>query len=296
MKDIFDKYHPGLNFLYFAFVLGFSVVLIHPAAQLISFGCAFAYFLQIEGRKATAFMLRYCLPILFLTAFINPAFSHEGKTILTYLPSGNPLTLESIVYGFSAGLMISTALLWMANFNRVICSDKFVYLFGKIIPALSLVLSMSLRFIPRFRRQIEAVSLAQKSLGRDAAQGSIYTRLKNALTIFSIVITWALENAIETSMSMKSRGYGLKGRSAFSIYRFDERDKMLLIWLLFCGIYVFCGGLASAFQFRYFPDIRGNLINRFSLSFYVMYLGLCITPVMLNSSEKRKWNAIHLKM
>ena len=38
-----------------------------------------------------------------MAALINPAFNHEGATLLTYLPSGNPLTLESILYGLAAG-------------------------------------------------------------------------------------------------------------------------------------------------------------------------------------------------
>ena len=296
IKDSFENYHPILNFLYFAFVLSFSMVLNHPGAQLISFCCACMYSVQKEGKKASLFILKYCLPVLILTAFINPAFSHEGKTILAYLPRGNPLTLESIAYGFSAGLMMATVMLWFASFNRVISSDKFVYLFGKIIPALSLILSMTLRFIPRFKKQIETVSQAQRSLGRDVSNGGLWTRIKSAVTVFSIVVSWALENAIETAASMKSRGYGLKGRSAFSIYRFYERDKVMLVWLLFCGIYVLCGTMASAFGFRFFPSLRWAAINRLSLSFYIMYFGLCITPVVLNAAEERKWNAIHLKM
>ncbi len=48
------------------------------------------------------------------------------------------------------------------------------------------------------------------------------------------MITWSLENAIETADSMRSRGYGLPGRSAFSIYRMDSRDKLALMWLSFC--------------------------------------------------------------
>ena len=39
-----------------------------------------------------------------LAAVVNPAFVHQGVTILTYLPSGNPLTLESILYGLAAAL------------------------------------------------------------------------------------------------------------------------------------------------------------------------------------------------
>ena len=80
------------------------------------------------------------------------------------------------------------------------------------------------------------------------------------------MITWALENAIETADSMKSRGYGLKGRTAFSIYRFDERDKYTLIWFALCGMFLLSGTLLSAFGFGYFPNVRYALVHmRFCL-------------------------------
>ena len=296
MNDTFQKYHPLVNFLYFTFVIGFSMALNHPIAQAISLFCAGTYAVQAEGSKAVLFCLKWCMPVMLLTAFINPAFSHEGVTILLYFPTGNPLTLESILYGLSAGTMLATVMLWFLNFNRVITSDKFIYLFGRIIPAMSLVLSMTLRFIPKFKAQMELTVDAQKSIGRDISEGSLWHRTKIAITVLSIMVTWALENAIETADSMKSRGYGLKGRTAFSIYRFDDWDKMALLYLGFCGFYLLSGLIVSAFGFRYFPSIRYVGINSVTLSFQFVYFILCIMPVVLNWAEERKWRAIHSKM
>ena len=296
MKDRFSHYHPLVNFLYFTLVIGFSMVLNHPLAQGISLVCAIVYAVQTDGLKAVGFCLKWCLPVMLLTAFINPAFSHEGRTILLYLPTGNPLTLESILYGISSGVLIATIFLWFLNFNRVITSDKFIYLFGRVIPALSLVLSMTLRFIPKFKTQMDAVIDAQKSIGRDISEGSIWRRTKIAIMVLSIMVTWALENAIETADSMKSRGYGLKGRTAFSIYRFDDRDKMALLYLGFCGFYLLTGSMVSAFGFRYFPSIRYIGLNAVTLSFQFVYLILCWMPVALNWAEEKQWKAMHSKM
>ena len=234
--------------------------------------------------------------MVLLTAFINPAFNHEGMTILLYFPNGNPLTLESILYGFSAGSMLVTILVWFSSFNRVMTSDKFIYLFGKVIPALSLVLSMSLRFIPKFKSQMATVTEAQRSIGRDVSDGSLLNRTKTAIHIFSIMITWSLENAIETADSMKSRGYGLKGRTAFSIYRFDERDKFALIWFSFCGLFLLSGTILMAFGFRYFPNIRYAAFDMTTIPFYCVLFALCITPVIINLKEKRKWKTLVSKM
>ena len=289
MRDSFSEYHPFINLIYFAFTISFSLVLTHPLAQGISLVCAVIYAVSINGKKSVIFLLKYCLPMVLLTAFINPAFNHEGVTTLLYFPNGNPLTLESILYGFSAGVMIITTLMWFSSFNRVMTTDKFIYLFGKVIPALSLVLSMSLRFVPKFKSQMQTVTEAQRSIGRDVSNGSLLQRTKTAIHIFSIMITWSLENAIETADSMKSRGYGLKGRTAFSIYRFDERDKYTLAWLSFCGLFLVAGTILNAFGFRYFPDVRYAAFDMTTIPFYCAYSALCITPVILNLKEERKW-------
>ena len=288
-RDTFSSYHPIINFLYFALVLVFTMFFMHPVSLIISLACALAYAVYLNGRKAVKFSLMYLLPMMLMAAIVNPAFNHEGATILTYLPSGNPLTLESILYGLASAVMLASVITWFSCYNAVMTSDKFVYLFGRVIPALSLVLSMTLRFVPKFKAQLNVVSEAQRCVGRDTSTGTTLQRMKNAITILSIMVTWALENAIETADSMKSRGYGLPGRTAFSIYRFDDRDKTAFIWLCFCGFYIISGWMAGGLSWQYYPIIKGALTGIFSISFQLVYLALCLTPVILNGMEDRKW-------
>ena len=166
-RDTFSGYHPTINFLYFALVLLFSMCLMHPVYLAISLTGALAYDIYLKGRKAVRFAAMGLLPMAAVAALVNPAFNHEGATILTYLPSGNPLTLESMLYGVAAAVMLASVVLWFSSYNEVMTSDKFVYLFGRVIPALSLVLSMALRFIPKFKAQMQTVSEAQACIGRD---------------------------------------------------------------------------------------------------------------------------------
>lgn len=292
-RDTFSSYHPIVNFVYFGLVLMFSMVFLHPVSLAISFFCSFFYSVYLNGRRAVRFMMLYMLPMMLVTALLNPAFNHQGGTILTYLSGGNPLTLESVVYGIAAASMLASVICWFSCYNAVMTSDKFVYLFGRIIPAMSLILSMTLRFVPKFKAQNKSVSDTQKSLGRGASNGGVFLRIKNALTILSIMVTWSLENAIETADSMKSRGYGLKGRTAFSIYRFGRRDRATLTFILFCGAYIIAGSCLKATYWRYFPTIKGNDLNAYSVSVFVVYFALCITPLIIDVREDRKWT--HLK-
>lgn len=291
-RDAFSSYHPMVNFLYFALVLLFSMCLMSPFSLAVSFGSALAYALYLNGGKALRFQLVFLLPMMGMAALLNPAFNHEGATILTYLPSGNPLTLESLCYGLAAAVMLAAVVNWFSCYNEVMTSDKFVYLFGRVIPALSLVLSMTLRFVPKFKAQFQLVREAQKCVGRDVSNGPLLQRLRNAVTILSIMLTWSLENAIETADSMKSRGYGLPGRTAFSIYRFDDRDKAALGWLAFCGVFLISGWISGGFTWRYFPTLKGAPLTPLTVGCQLCYLALCLTPMFLNVVEDRKWNAV----
>jgi len=134
----------------------------HPIALCISLASGFTYSVMLKGKKAIKSNLIYMSPMLVAMALINPAFNHEGVTIIEYLPSGNPLTLESIIYGLCAAIMIVSVICHFSCYNEVMTSDKFIYLFGKIIPALSLIISMTLRFVPKFASQLKVVTNAQR--------------------------------------------------------------------------------------------------------------------------------------
>ena len=291
-RDAFSSYHPAVNFLYFGLVLFFTMCFLHPACLLLSLAAALRYAVCLNGRRAVRRSLRYLLPAALLAALINPAFNHQGTTILTYLPSGNPLTLESIVYGLAAAALLSALVTWFSCYTAVMTSDKFVYLFGRVIPALSLVLSMALRFVPRFQVQARAVSQAQRCVGRDVSDGSLLQRLRNGVTILSILLTWCLENALETADSMKSRGYGLPGRTAFSIYRLDDRDQAALWWLGALGGYILSMWGAGGFACRYFPTFRLAPRDGWSLSGLLAFGLLCLTPVIIDRREDRQWTRL----
>lgn len=282
--------------MYFVFIIGFSIFFMHPVCLGISLVCGFIYSVMLKGKKAIRTNLLYILPTMLVASLINPAFNHEGITILAYLPGGNPLTLESILYGLAAAMMIASVLCWFSCYHVVMTSDKFIYLFGRIIPSLSLILSMTLRFVPRFSTQLKTVLNAQKCMGRDCSNGSILQRAKHGLGILSIMTTWALENAIETADSMKSRGYGYPGRTAFSIFTFDKRDKKTLFGILVLGLYVLIASILGGVYFRYFPSMRGATLSPFGISVFVAYLVLCTVPIILEVWEMRKWNALRSKI
>ena len=292
----FKTYHPIVNFTYFLFVIGFSCFFMHPMCLCISLVSGFTYSVMLKGKKAIKTNLIYMLPMLIIMALINPAFNHEGVTVIQYLPSGNPLTLESVIYGVCASVMIISVICHFSCYNEVMTSDKFIYLFGRIIPAMSLIISMTLRFVPKFFYQLKIVSNAQRCMGRDISNGSVLNRAKHGLRILSIMTIWSLENAIETSDSMKSRGYGLPGRTAFSVFVFDKRDNKTLIYIFVSAIYTLIGSIVGEIDFSFFPSVKAAEVSPVSISVFTSYLLLCMCPVIIEIREVIRWNALRSKI
>lgn len=298
-KDTFSGFHPIVNMLYFVAVIGFSMFFMHPIHLALSLICAASYAVYLHGKKAFRKGLMFMLPMVILAAALNALFNHQGGTMLAYLPNGNPITLESIAYGFAAAVMLVTVITWFMCFNAVMTSDKFVYLLGRIIPALSMVLSMALRFVPRFKAQIKVISNAQRCIGRDAKSGNIFQKARHGIKILSIMVTWALENAIEVGDSMKARGYGLPGRTAFSIFRFDRRDAYAMVHILACAGLIITGAVLEVFRFRYFPTIR-HIAQDWSMfwtvALFIVYLTLGAFPLIVNWKEDIVWRRIESKI
>ncbi len=288
MKDSFASYHPSINFFYFVSVILFSMFFMHPIFLAISLAGSATYSILLNGRRAVKFNFLYMIPMLLLIAVVNPIFSHEGATVLFYF-NDTSITLESFLYGIAAAMMFVSVIIWFSCYNAVMTSDKFIYLFGKVIPSLSLVFSMVLRFVPMLKEQTKVIANAQKCIGRDASQGSLLQRARNGIHIVSILTTWSLENAIETADSMRSRGYGLKGRTSFSIYRFDRRDSTALAVLGVLFLLVCAGAFLGENTVQYFPTVKIPDYRFFSFIVYLAYGGLCFFPVILQIGELWKW-------
>jgi len=291
----FAGFHPAVSLAYFTAVIGLGMFLMHPVSLGVSLVCASGYAVYLLGRKALRPGLLYMLPMVLVTAAMNPLFNHRGATILTYLPNGNPVTLESAAYGIAAAVMLVSVMAWFACFNAVVTSDKLVYLLGRAAPALSLLLSMSLRFVPRLGAQIKLISAAQRGIGRDVSGGNILQRAAQGAKILSISVSWTMEHAMETADSMKARGYGLPGRSMFSIFRFCRRDVYAMAFISLCVAAVVAGALSGAYHFRYFPTIQGRWGGGQTAGVFAAHFALCVFPIIVSLKEELAWKIIRSK-
>lgn len=293
----FKAYHPFAGLLYFSLVIVLSCVLYHPVFVAISLCCGAVYSVMLGGRRRLRFIFIFILPLMMAAALINPAFNHGGITILTYLPSGNPLTLESILFGIAAAGVLASVICHFYNMGEIMTSDKLIYLFGRLSPALSLVLSMTLRFVPRLRFQLKEITAAQRAIGRDRSGGSLLCRAKNGIRILSAMLSLSLERSIDTADSMKARGYGLSDRTAYSDFILCRRDAAALTAAAILGIYVILGiAYSGRISYSFFPYIRIEGLNLYGISVFAAYLLLCSLPIIIETREAIRWRSLKQKL
>ena len=79
-QDSFSTYHPIVNLVYFIFTIGYALAFTHPVCLGMSFIGAFVYSVLLRGYDGFRTNIKYMIPLILLTALINPAFSHQGVT------------------------------------------------------------------------------------------------------------------------------------------------------------------------------------------------------------------------
>ena len=295
MNSTFATYHPIINFGFFCGVIGIGIFLLHPVFLAVGMAASLIYALMLGGKGTLKFFLCFLLPMMLIVMIINPLINHQGMTILFYLKH-NYITREAIVYGIVTGFMLASVLLWFSCYNKIMTSDKFVYLFGRMIPAISLIFSMVMRFVPNYKMQIKKISDAQKCIGRDVSNGTVMQKAHHGVKIISVMFTWALENAIDTADSMRSRGYGIKDRTTFSIYRFDRRDTAACIFLLVMVGIVIVGAALGKCSIEFYPYIVMADMDAFGILVYAAYFLMCFFPVAVEVKEVLTWRLLQSRI
>ena len=93
-----------------------------------------------------------------------------------------------------------------------------------------------------------------------------------------MLVTWTIDSLTIASESMRSRGSNLRGRKAFSIYRFDNRDRLFVIGLFLCLTLTMMAILLGQRDMVYDPEIIWTQVNPL---FCIGYGILCLMPLGL---------------
>ena len=286
-QDAFSRCHPAVNFLYFVLAIGFGVVIQHPVYMLAAVLGSGLYYLLLKGSKGvkTFFGL---VPVFLLITLVNPLFNVLGETVL-FSVFGRPYSLEALYYGAVVGGMFVVMMLWFGCYNVVLTSDKFTSLFGKLIPALSLLLVMVLRLIPGFMKKATQISGARRGIGKAAEGGSRKEKILGGMTVLSALTDWALEGSIVTADSMRSRGYGSAKRTNYQCYIMTNRDWLLLLLTVALAAATLLGGEKSA---QFIPALQIAPLS----GWFFAYCAFLLLPTVLHLKEAITWHILRSRI
>lgn len=283
----FEEYHPTALAVYYLAAAGVCMFSMDPVLLALSLLGAVLSLAALGGMRPWRTHL-YALALFAGMALVNPLVSHKGVTVLFVL-NANPVTLEALLYGAAAGMMLLAVLYWFRGFTRVMTSEKLLHLFGGLSPRLALILSMALRYVPLFARQAAQVAQSQQAMGK-YREDTLIDRFRGGLRVFSVMVTWTLENGIITADSMTARGYGMGRRSRYTIFRWRRGDVLLLCaTLLQTALTV--AGLADR-TVTYYPAIRLSPLTLRALIGYAAYGLLTLLPALITGKEALKWHCL----
>ncbi len=280
----FARRHPSVLFLYSAGVMIWTMMTRHPVTILLSFVISTVYSRLLLGRGGWKRTLSLAAVLLVFNVFVLPFFSHNGVTPLFYV-NGMAVTWESVVYGVTMSAMLLAVFQWCQVASVLLDSEKILFLTGKTVPVIGLLLMMVFQALPRMRDQYRQIHEGQKGLGRDASGLSFWQRGQHLLRELSVLISWALEDSVEISMSMESRGYGTGHRTWFHLFSFQWQDLIwcILLSLGYGGIFFiqFTGG----YRAYCFPEIYWEQLDLWAWCALGAGTAMLMAPVFFQLGE-----------
>jgi energy-coupling factor transport system permease protein len=251
-KLILDRYFPGdswihhldprsklLSCLYFIFVLFMAnnwetYLLLWLFTLFVMYLSGVSFRTYIRGVKPLIWLILF-------TVFLQVLFTSGGTIYVDW----GPVTISQ--FGLTNGIYIFCRFVMIIFVSTVVTlTTKPIDLTDGInsllrplralkvpVDEFSLMLSISLRFIPNLLDETQKVMDAQRARGTQFGEGSLFKQMKTLIPVFLPLFVSSLNRAEELANAMEVRGYqsGEK-RSTFRQLQWKKRDTVCLLLML----------------------------------------------------------------
>ncbi len=289
-----ETLHPLVSFCYYIAAIAVTVLIRNPAVTLgalVGGLCHWAFLTNAKEKRAD---LGFWLPLALLVTLFNPVFSHNGKTPLFFL-NGNAFTFEATVFGAYSAVLVIAVLVWSKAYSRVVTSDKFLYLFGGVLPKSALVLSVALRYIPMLRKDAARLKDAGKTVGL-YSKGSLTDNFLSSCRVYYALIGRTLENAVGTAESMRARGWGRAKRVPYSYYRFKKRDALVAAFSAVLLAVTLAASVSGALSFSFYPGLTAPPLSPLAAAAYGAFALYSLVPLILQTEVRLRWRSLQSKL
>ena len=287
--------HPFVMMLYYAGGIAFGMLLFHPVILLSGWAACLIVNWHLDGGQAWR---RWSVPMLSILLFlmiVNPLISHRGRTVWFYLGDMS-ITVESVVYGITMAFSLLGLLTLFVSYRIVLTEHKFLYLFARISPKRALLTMMAAGMVPRLRRRLSELMLVQKTRGVTVAEGTIAARARGGVRLLASLLSWTLEDSLQTADSMQARGYGTGPRSSYPAFAFRVRDKWTAAGLLAAAGAVFALWWSGHGFLQIYPRLAPIALGRGDVGALMAYLLFLLLPLVWEWRDRRAWQVLNGKM
>ena len=113
-------------------------------------------------------------------------------------------------------------------YNTYVSYQDMLYVFSKKYPNLSMIIIMSLRFVPLIQKRSNELLELSKLKNRNEDL-KFTEKTSELIQNLGLVVSWSLEEAMQSASSMKSRGYNITKRTSYLRYDFNKIDVLLTV-------------------------------------------------------------------
>ena len=188
------------------------------------------------------------------------------------------------MYGLAMGGLFVASALWFMAGSRMLTFDKVMALFGNVAPVVALMISSTMRMIPRFVRRGHQILAVQGAQGVPTA-GAV-DAVKSRLRLSSVLMGWGMEDSLEMADAMRARGWGsAPRRTTYTRYRFRARDVYALTVLLLAAVLCCALAMVACSQFLFYP-VLSRLVVWWG---YVPYAAWMLFPAAMHAVRSRRF-------
>ncbi len=274
--------HPFSSIILFISLIIPSIIFSNP---LYIFAMVIPILVFITKKEGVSKLKGYGLIFVFffiISLIVNFIFTNTGTTIilqinnLPIIGGHKRLSLEMLIFTFTASLRLIYILLVFVFLMMISSEDRMMAFFSKFLKNFPLLLSFTIRLMPKLRtdykrlnhvfklRGFETVKTGKSNKGLfGKIKGSFNIRLMLALV--RTLLMNSLEDSLQYAEAMQARGYGdYSSRTAFYKEQFHFRDGFLfvlsIIYAVLC-ICLFAYGIGikdiyPIFRFSYYINIK----------------------------------------
>jgi energy-coupling factor transport system permease protein len=274
MSNRFSSFHPAILFFYFLGAIVLIMLFMHPIYLSVAVIILILFHFFYDRFKGLLAWIRFILLTGGFIFFLTPLFNERGRYLLFEL-FGHRVTLEAITYGSMSALSLMGVMVLFISYNEIITPNKILFLFSKFLPQFAVLLMLTLRFIPLMKKRLNEISAVQSAKGISIYDGTWRERLQKGMVYIQILLTFSLEEAIQTADSMKARSYGLHKRTTYEHFRMKVMDKIAFLYLfLILSICVFMrfNGVGFLSVYPVMESISLAPLERVNLFLYSLFL------------------------